>query len=68
MPLEGFLVKVIRKGEYLWQTIEVLEVSFADLVVPEKCSSMKVSKFRKFFITYCKMKINFKFLLFYSNC
>jgi len=47
MPLEGFLVKVIRKGEYSWKTIEVLEVSFADLVVPEKCSSMKVAKFRK---------------------
>lgn len=54
MPLEGFLVKVIRKGEYSWKTIEVLEVSFADLVVPEKCS-MKVAKFRKF---NCKLKIN----------
>lgn len=67
MPLEGFLVKAIRTGEYSWKTIQVLEVSFADLVVPEKCSSMNVSKFRKL-ITYCKMKINFKFLLIFSNC
>jgi len=47
MPLEGFLVKVIRKSEYLWKTIEVLEVSFTDLVVPDKCDIMKVAKFRK---------------------
>ncbi|XP_022164021.1 protein-L-isoaspartate O-methyltransferase domain-containing protein 2-like [Myzus persicae] len=45
MPLEGFLVKVIRKSEYSWKTIEVLEVSFTDLVVPDKCSVMKVTKF-----------------------
>jgi len=50
-------VKVIRKSEYLWKTIEVLEVSFTDLVVPDKCSIMKVTKFRKL-IYYCKLRIN----------
>ncbi|XP_060873644.1 protein-L-isoaspartate O-methyltransferase domain-containing protein 1-like [Metopolophium dirhodum] len=44
MPMEGFLVKVIRKSEFSWNTIEVLEVRFADLVL-EKCSSMKVAMF-----------------------
>jgi len=47
MPLEGFLVKIIRIGEYSWKTIDVLEVSFTDLVVPEKCDILKVAKFRK---------------------
>uniref|UniRef100_A0A2H8U1W3 Protein-L-isoaspartate O-methyltransferase domain-containing protein 2 n=1 Tax=Melanaphis sacchari TaxID=742174 RepID=A0A2H8U1W3_9HEMI len=45
MPLEGFLVKIIRTGEYSWKTIDVLEVSFTDLVVPEKCNVMNVAKF-----------------------
>uniref|UniRef100_A0A2S2P9Q9 Protein-L-isoaspartate O-methyltransferase domain-containing protein 1 n=1 Tax=Schizaphis graminum TaxID=13262 RepID=A0A2S2P9Q9_SCHGA len=45
MPLEGFLVKIIRTGEYSWKTIDVLEVSFTDLVVPEKCDILKVAKF-----------------------
>jgi len=47
VPLKGFLVKVIRKSEYLWIAIEVLEVPFTDLVVSEKFSSTKVLKFRK---------------------
>jgi len=47
MPLEGNLVKVIRKDEYSWKTFPVMEVAFAELVVPEKCSDMKVAKFRK---------------------
>ncbi|CAH1736527.1 unnamed protein product [Aphis gossypii] len=45
MPLEGFLVKIIRTDEYTWKTLDVLEVSFTDLVVPEKCDKIKVTKF-----------------------
>lgn len=40
-------MKIIRKSEYSWKTIEILEVSFTDLVVPDKCNIMKVAKFRK---------------------
>jgi len=47
MPLEGFLVKIIRTDEYTWKKLDVLEVSFTDLVVPEKCDVIKVLKFRK---------------------
>lgn len=47
MPLEGFLVKITRKDEHTWNTVEVLEVTFADLVVPETCSFNTVT-FRKF--------------------
>ncbi|XP_060857352.1 protein-L-isoaspartate O-methyltransferase domain-containing protein 2-like [Metopolophium dirhodum] len=45
MPLKGFLVKVIRYGEHSWKTNKLLKVSMPDLVVAEKFSSMKVSKF-----------------------
>jgi len=47
MPLEGFLVKVTRKSEHVYKTTEILEVSFAELVVPEKCDARKILKFRK---------------------
>lgn len=46
MPLDGILLKITRKDENLWQTIEILEVSFTDLVIPEKCNFNTV-KFRK---------------------
>lgn len=46
MPLEGYLVKLTRKDEHTWQRVEVLEVTFTDLVVPETCSFNTV-KFRK---------------------
>ncbi|XP_050435906.1 uncharacterized protein LOC126842794 [Adelges cooleyi] len=38
MPLEGFLLKITRKDEHSWQSVKVLEVSFTDLVIPEKTS------------------------------
>lgn len=47
MPLDGYLLKITRKDTHTWQTDEVLEVSFSNLVVPEKCS-FKTVKFRKF--------------------
>lgn len=50
-------MKVVRKSEFLWKTIEVLEVSFTDLVVPDKCNVMNVAKFRKL-MYYCKLRIN----------
>lgn len=46
MPLDGYLLKITRKDTYTWQTDEVLEVSFSNLVIPEKCS-FKAVKFRK---------------------
>jgi len=68
MPLEGFLVKITRTDEYTWKTLDVLEVSFTDLVVPEKCDKIKVTKFRKLIHSY-KFQINkLKLLLFSSSC
>lgn len=50
MPLDGYLLKITRKDPHTWQTDEVLEVSFSNLVIPEKCS-FKTVKFRKL-VTY----------------
>lgn len=47
MPLDGYLLKITRKDEHTWQTVEVLEVSFTELVIPEKCS-FDTLEFRKF--------------------
>lgn len=46
MPLDGFLVQVTRRDEHTWKTIEVLEVSFTNLVIPERCSFNTI-QFRK---------------------
>lgn len=46
MPLDGILLKIIRNDEHVWDTIEILDVSFTDLVTPEKCS-LNTVKFRK---------------------
>lgn len=46
MPLEGLLLKIIRKSEHCYDTIEVLEVTFTNLIVPDN-SSFNTVKFRK---------------------
>lgn len=46
MPVDGVLLKVIRNDEDSWDVFEVLDVSFADLVVPERYSLNSI-KFRK---------------------
>ncbi|XP_050533473.1 protein-L-isoaspartate O-methyltransferase domain-containing protein 1-like [Daktulosphaira vitifoliae] len=38
MPLEGYLMKITRIEEHSWESSRILEVSFTDLIVPEKCS------------------------------
>ncbi|VVC36174.1 S-adenosyl-L-methionine-dependent methyltransferase [Cinara cedri] len=43
MPLEGSLLKVTRKDEHLWNTVEVLGVTFTNLIVPERCSFKTVT-------------------------
>lgn len=57
MPLDGFLVKVTRKSEHTFQTVEALEVSFTNLIVPEKCSFNTV-QFRKYYILLNWNKFN----------
>lgn len=46
MPLDGSLLKVTRQDEYSWNTVKVLEVTFSNLIIPEKCS-FKTVTFRK---------------------
>jgi len=46
MPLDGYLVKITRITEHLWNTEEIIEVVFTQLVVPDKCS-VNVVNFRK---------------------
>lgn len=55
MPLDGFLVQVTRRDEHTWKIIEVLEVTFTNLVIPERCSFNTI-KFRKLHIMYIFMK------------
>lgn len=35
MPLEGSLVKVTRLDDYLYNTDDVLDVAFTNLIVPD---------------------------------
>jgi len=46
MPMDGYLLKITRKGEHKWEVDRILEVSFSDLVVPPK-NSYKGVNFRK---------------------
>lgn len=56
MPLDGFLVQVTRRDEHTWKTIEVLEVSFTNLVIPERCSFNTI-QFRKLHIVYFLIRL-----------
>lgn len=49
MPLDGCLLKVTRQNEHSWKTDDIIDVSFSNLVVPEKCSFNTV-KFRKYIL------------------
>lgn len=49
ISLNGSLIKVERKSENSWNLFEELQVSFKDLILPERCNLNKV-KFRKLYV------------------
>lgn len=59
MPLDGNLLKVTRLSDCSYDTDDILDVVFTNLVVPDRCTFNTV-KFRMFNILhhlYCKILI-----------